>query len=529
MAKKNTVECTLTNDSAYITNASDANYEALREFWSFYPPGYRNAQSFKLWLDAYVREKAKAARQDREPDFSKLPGWDGRIRMFKRGKVTSGLFRATRAEIEETLGIKFVVTEDLPTDSYGKQGFRTDDPKYEYQNQCVDAMLKCFALGGGVVLSATATGKTRMAAQFFSNLSCSVLFVVDKKGLMYQSQAELSKWLGESVGVVGDSKFILGRVTVATVQTLKLHYDDPVFVTWFKSIKCVLIDELHTMMARKNFRLLEDIDPIARYGLTATLQMGKKEVRMKTWQYAGPVIFEFPYDEGRAAGVLSDGKVLQLRFENLDADDAYLGTDTMMEAEVYTNEYKLWMCRQVVKAMIKAGRYVVVIANRLTHVKAISGALHDVDHRIIRGSVSMKRRTRAKELFEEGAIRLLITSSVFEKGENVRRVDGMVDMAELPNKNNAVQKFGRGVRLHEEKDGLLYVDFATNDGALRKSALRRRNAFRKLDVEVKVQTVTDLRQAKIAFNKWLSEASRPVTTTKVTGTLPRGGKVGRNG
>jgi type III restriction/modification enzyme restriction subunit/helicase-like protein/intein-like protein with splicing domain len=356
------------------------------------------------------------------------------------------------------------------------------------------------------------SGKTKCAADFYKSVpDYSCLFVVDQIDLLYQSQKEIESWLKEPVGVVGDLKYKVQRVTVATIQTLHRHMEDEKFEKWFRGVKIVVVDELHEQMAKRNFSLLEKIKPIARYGLTATLQLSQKPVRMKAYSFAGPVIYRFPISKGQALGVLSKGEVVQLLFPAIDdpnEDQVDWNADERLEYEVLTNNLKLYACYQIVKALVDAGRYVIVLADRVAHVQAISEQLEDIPHRVAYGEIKAKKRLKARKKFERGDIRLIVASRVFKKGLNMKRVDVIIDMAEKANKNDAMQKFGRGVRLHPDKHGLLYIDFGTQFGKFGTAAKSRARVLKAAGIPLVKIKVNGPVQAKKAVLRVLKRQKK---------------------
>jgi superfamily II DNA or RNA helicase len=306
--------------------------------------------------------------------------------------------------------------------------------------------------------------------------------VVDQVDLLYQSQEEISRWLGEPVGVVGDQKYETHRVTVATVQTLKKHIRDPKFLKWYKAVEIVIVDELHVQMSRKNFSILELVSPMARFGLTATLQMTKENVRMNVWAFSGPIIFRFPIREGQDKGVLSEGKVIQLLFPEAEGNKDY---QIAYHEEVMESEAKHRAAYLIVKELLSRGRYVLVLVSRIDHVKLMDRLLEEFPHRLAYGEVGKDLRKAGLNDFEKGLVRLLIANVVFEKGINVKRLDAILDMAEMQSKNTAVQKFGRGVRLHTDKKNLVYIEFGTQTGRFLRNARSRARAFRADEIPVK--------------------------------------------
>jgi superfamily II DNA or RNA helicase len=482
------ISVTLTNRFAYITDASKESLLALRDYWSYYADGHHFAPAYKL----YVREKARAIKEGREND--PIPGWDGKIRLFQKGRVAAGLFRASRKEAEKELGIRFKTTIERPVIKPFFKGLLPATEQYNFQNEAVAKMCSTLEKGGCIITAATGSGKTATTARFLSKLDYFCLFVVHRINLMYQSQKEIAQWVGKEVGVVGNSEFDPRDITVATVQTLKLHQDDPKFQAWFKQVKIVVVDELHKQMAKKNFSLLDKLKPLARYGLTATLQLSRKPVRMKAWAFAGPVGYSFPIEQATKQGVVSQGKVIQLVFpEDYDWSNE---KDYQQEYdyEVIDNELKLNSVRKQVDLLLSNGRYVLILVERVRHVGVLHKLFKDTKHRLAYGGIKKSRREQSQDKFEDGSVRLMIANGVFKDGINLKRVDTIIDMTEWPSKDDTLQKFGRGVRKHQDKKSLLFIDYSTSSGRFRKAGVSRLRAWKAAGLpvtKVKVRSVTD--------------------------------------
>ena len=293
--KKRTVDVVLTNRTATFPTLADEDiYSGLRKAWSFSVPGFRYVQN---------------ARGD----------WDGRIQLYKYGKCPAGLFRATRKEVEEELGVRFRVFYKRKELEWKKEKFwktTHDESEYRFQNECVEAMVKATRRGGGLILNATGTGKTRIAGQYFSRMKGQGLMVVDQLDLMHQAKRDIEEVLGREVGWVGKSEFEPRRITVGTVQSLHKHRKRADFRTWYRDTQAMIIDEIHVQINRRNFGVVTAVDPVAVFGLTATLQMRRAPVRLRAWSLAGPVLFEYPITKGMDEGVLSKGVVVRVLFQN---------------------------------------------------------------------------------------------------------------------------------------------------------------------------------------------------------------------
>lgn len=501
------IKVLLTNRTATLFPPVDSDtLERLRKFWSFSPKGlwymprYTPTKIVKGQLSEAQKMLAKIEhspfQNKRRAAFyketiaqleKKLASlWDGRISFLRGLQLSAGLFRATWKEAQIDCDVRFVV-EMRRWSMTIEAGLPPAADQYRHQNECADVMTRAIPRGGGIVLSATSSGKTAIAARLFSRVTGNCLFVVDQLDLLRQQQAEMGSWLQtELIGFVGESVFAPRRVTVATIQTLNAHRNSPEFKSWYSRIDVMIVDELHEQMGKRNFNVLEAIGPVAVFGLTATLEMKLKETRIKAFAFAGPVIYRFPISEGVKRKVLTEGSVLQLLFSPVKMR---MGTKPAVELamQVTENQLKLDACLAVTRELLLQDRHVTVLVDRVAHLRDVSSILGGIPHRCAFGAVDVDQRQEAKLLFEQESIRLLVANKVFKKGVSIKRIDAMIDMAEMKSKNDAVQKYGRGLRLHKDKTEFIYVDFGTDgEGRFAKAAASRRRALRQSGIAVQV-------------------------------------------
>jgi superfamily II DNA or RNA helicase len=439
-------------------------------------------------------------KKENEYDHDYIPVWDGKIKLLKRDRVPAGLFWATYKEIEEKEKIKFIIDYTaLGSEKVHRGKWLKSEGLYKFQNSCVREVYHVTRMGkGGLILNATGSGKTRISAMLASRLDCEILFVVDQLVLLKQAQEEISKHLGEKVGYVGESKFKLERVTIATIQTLHLHRSDPKFLEWFKRVDVLIIDEIHEALNRSNFDVINIARPLSVIGLTATLGLSQKHTRLKAYSIAGPVIYEYPVQRGMKEGVLSKGICISLQYENsLDNIEGWDSTEAY-EKKIIFNSERNHLISSLVRNAIKRNKYVIVYVERLLHLEEISERLN-IPHKIVSGtykgkSIKVKDRFKSKDKFESGKVKCLLVNKVFKKGIDIKRVDVIINAAAKSNKNDAVQIFGRGVRLHKDKSGLICIDISDTDlrdktrkkkNWLHLASKRRMSALRKAGIIIK--------------------------------------------
>jgi len=147
---------------------------------------------------------------------------------------------------------------------------------------------------------------------------------------------------------------------------------------------------------------------------------------------------------------------------------------------------------KIVRKARDKDRFTAALVTRVEHLRQLADRIPDVPHRVMAGTfrgqhVDIKDRMMFKEKFEEGKVRVILANVVLKKGVNIKRLDAIVDGAAGSNPNDPIQKFGRGIRLHEEKDGLLYFDISDYDPENRynwymKAAKKRAKALKQAGI-----------------------------------------------
>lgn len=428
-----------------------------------------------------------------------MPWWDGKIKLFKNNELPAGLFWATKRQIEQETDIRFKIEPDLEKSIFlpKDQGLVSED-NWQFQNDCVDAMVKVARYGGGTIVGATGSGKTRIASMFASRLQGNLVFIVDQLMLLEQAKKDFEQELGETIGYVGKSEFSPKRVTIATRQTMFLHRKDREFIRWTQQLDAMIIDEIHEQMNKSNFALIEAIMPKAVYGLTATLQLRKQNIKVKVSSLTGPKIFDYPLIQGQADNVLAKGVAVRILFPNpiSKSDQKYYGWAQLYRESIVENRARNWLVAELVEEAERRGYYTVVLVTRIQHLKEISRKLQKlkIAHRIVAGtydgsSVKIEDRMASKDDFEQGKVKVIVANTVFKKGINIKRLDFIIDAAANRSEDDAIQKFGRGLRQHKDKKGLLFFDIADQDSNkknwFRTSSNDRKKAYLRQGIKVK--------------------------------------------
>src|SRR6266403_5476162 len=157
-------------------------YDRLLSYWSHSIENYQYIMNSRPWYrNCKICRKPKGAHK-KIKDHKYEPSWDGKAKFLKRDRVSAGLFWATYREIEEKEKIKFKIRKGVRVPSLASEKYWVkSEGKYNFQNHCVDRIENAILRGrGGLVLNATGSGKTRIAAMAGSRFDCDFLFIVDQ-------------------------------------------------------------------------------------------------------------------------------------------------------------------------------------------------------------------------------------------------------------------------------------------------------------------------------------------------------------
>ena len=103
------------------------------------------------------------------------------------------------------------------------------------------------------------------------------------------------------------------------------------------------------------------------------------------------------------------------------------------------------------------------------------------------GKVKGKDRLEAVKDFEQDEFRLLLANVVFTKGIDIKRLDTIVDAAAKRSPDDALQKYGRGVRKHKDKYNLRHYDIRDVGNRFEDCADERKQAFERAGIRVVIR------------------------------------------
>lgn len=318
------------------------------------------------------------------------------------------------------------------------------------------------------------------------------LVLANRKSLVDQNYDEIRMWGIKDVGrFYGDHKEVR-NITCATVQSAHLLKNH------FPNIKCLFVDEIHEMMSKKPRAVYNACkNASVRIGMSATpFKFGEKDKVQKyeVKGYIGPVFLASNTETGRLST-----KDLQARKILASAECTFYPVhEPKLPYHIYLdavtdgiahNMILHEMTRRLVNSL--DGR-ILIIVERISH--------GDLLNDMIPGSIWVRgqdtldtRKQVIKRLKEDtGKVVAIATSGIFNTGINVF-VHSLINCAGGQAEHQIVQRFGRGLRVAEDKEHLRFYDWIfTNNDYLEKHSWKRVEILQKEGHNVTIKEEFDL-------------------------------------
>lgn len=451
-------------------------------------------------------------------------GWDGRSTFFAHGKATfpAGFTHLVHAELVR-FGYKVqFVRKPLPEPKGPKNPivdeFGNDDPRYDYQMNTVDALLKH---GRGIAQIATGGGKSKIAALAIARIRRMTLFVTTRSILMYQMKDGLEA-NGFGVGVIGDGEFTPRTgVNVAMVQTLVARLETPsvdeevrklvrskaakeqaldraelvkaakeivdrkeklrkTTIDFLSQVEFVIGEEAHEAGGSSYYEILKHCkNANYRLALTATPFMrDTAEDNMRLMAAFGPILMQVSEKMLIERGILA-----KPFFKIVDCAPAPKLFRTTPYQRAYTlgiteNKFRNASILSYARRGVQHGLSVLVLIQRKDHGLYLVKAFEKlgIKARFLQGETNDALRRKTLKDLAAGIIDVVIGTTILDVGVDVPAI-GMVILGGGGKAEVALrQRIGRGLRAKKSGPNVAFVvDFTDNGNiTLQQHAAQRR-------------------------------------------------------
>jgi len=402
--------------------------------------------------------------------------WDGKITLFKQGKLPIGftprlLDFITKNNYSYT--IDFLIERKINEDKL-LEFLDTVPFPWEPHDFQIEAFFDAIKKRNICIISKTGTGKSAIIhfINFFMNyLNKKTLLIVSELGLIKQMESDLI-----SYGYDGDNlKCISGGVE-------KSFGEYPLIISTWQSIHrlseeeldkfdCVIVDEVHK--AKVNSKIIAEIlsklkKAEYRIGTTGTLPQNKNIDYYSAVGYIGEPVFYRTYEELKEAKILADMMVYSVILR-------YPHSERVMAADEFSRNY-----HDEIDYLMKSDRRNEYLVNTIKencgtqntlvlfqYIEKHGKVLLDLfkqrfpDKKIlyIDGGVDIDIREQSRFVAEkEDNLIILASYGTFSTGINIKNIHHIFLAHSTKSFIRVIQTIGRGLRMHEKKDRLTVWD-----------------------------------------------------------------------
>jgi superfamily II DNA or RNA helicase len=324
----------------------------------------------------------------------------------------------------------------------------------------------------GIIRHTTATGKTYLAASWVQAVPVNHLILVHIREVFKQFQERLEDTLGEEFDAIGSGveDYKNRRVCLGMIESIEprmarkefdiMHYDS------------ILVDESHhTGWGSRYVNVLAHADnAYFRFGLTGTpkREAGDSIVHMGL---IGPIIHEYRYVDAVADKYITPVTVYSIH------NCKYTGIIPAIEPYhifykdmIVNNPERNKLIGDIAIVLLESNISTLILAKEIIHQENLleiirQGLIHkgvplaDVSRKVDIVHGKDPERYQKKKDFENGIIKCLITTTLYDEGIDIHRIGAAILAAGERSERALLQRIGRGQRLDEGKKVLLVFDF----------------------------------------------------------------------
>jgi superfamily II DNA or RNA helicase len=436
--------------------------------------------------------------------------WDGVVRLYFQHKGQSfytGLLSLVRDVLAKNkIQFELLDRRERPTQNFTELTF-TPPPGYEsrdYQTFTIERALK---FTRGILSMATGAGKTLVVTRLIGEIKTyPFIFYVLTKDLMEQAHGVMSACLNQPIGMIGDGKCDIQKITVCTIQTAvialnqgnaKFKINDYAFDDedeWdekgienaekaakikqlITQAKGICVDECHHVSS-KSVRdvLTASVNAFWRYGGSATPYRDDGASILIQAMLGAKIV------DVNASYLIKRGDLVKpyIFMEPVDSKVNFHSYQKIYENCIVKNEPFNNHVAKTVNHLISRGLSVLVLVQQYKHGEYLKKLIPNSE--FITGKISSEKRTKHLQDLREGKITLIGTSLV-DEGVDIKELDVVVMAGGGKSCTRISQRVGRCLRKDKksakQKNKAIVIIYEHNAKYLEKHAKRVRFLLKK--------------------------------------------------
>lgn len=455
----------------------------------------------------YMTKKKGQRHPEKKTRIVSYLSWDEREGL---AEIPTGLLpRVVKAFQEKNLQIEVTDRRLKPTGqghiSFVGDLFKGDgDNRYSFQEMAVQDALRH---GRGLLNFPTGSGKTVIMAKIINQLKLKTLIIVPNLQLLSQTHGKFVEYFGEeNVDKWGGGQKAEDRgkpIVVATQQTLfsMLKNTQVLFRSLVKQFDILLLDECHHVALGSPFKrdkegkwvpninnanswyeVAQNVPAYYRFGMSATLDTPDSPNNQFVLEaVTGRVVSQITVTELVKAGVLCPVDVTMVElslptyrvWKNIykpikNEYNEIVGRacveDGALENNIVDNVERNQIIANIAQHFNEKGNRVLVLVDLVETQGKQLKALLPSDTVFLTGKSSNKEREVGLKLVAEE--NKILLGTIFKEGFDMPAIDVLIMAGGGKSTKMVIQKIGRVMRVHQDKDKAMVFDFMDRDGSM---------------------------------------------------------------
>lgn len=394
----------------------------------------------------------------------KYGNWDGKHYLLsKQLKFPTGLLFRVQNVLNKC-NTNYIL-EDNVKYLHALESLQWNGPAlFPYQEKVVDhALFK----KRGMIKACTGSGKTLMIAKLVANYNVPTMIYVVSLDLLSQMKETIESTLGIDVGVIGDGHCEIKKITICSVWTaglvfgeLKQVADEDIkvdkwapdqfqkacIVSAIKEAKLCILDEAHFAAANSIRMILKNsLSSVYKYGFTAT-----------PWRNDGDdILLEAAFGEQicniTASELIREGYLVvpKIIFRDVPMYPKKLkkSWDIVKSTYIVKNRYRNDLLVQNAIKLLDMGRKPLLLFREIKHGQILADSFPaDIRMKLVSGKLKKNVRDEIRQDFKDGKIDLIIASTVYDQGIDLKELDALILCGGGKSTSRALQRIGRVIR-----------------------------------------------------------------------------------
>lgn len=335
----------------------------------------------------------------------------------------------------------------------------------------------------GIIHMATGAGKTVLAAMMAAHFGKQTIIYVVGKGLLHQTHAFFEKAFDQKIGMIGDGICEIEDINIVSVWTIgqalglekkkvlldsysgeknvdKEKYKN--ILDLMRTTKVHVFDECHLCSAFTFQEISKKINPEYVYGMSAT-PFSDEGSDLLIEGIFGSTIINISASHLIKNGYLAKPiiKFIKVPKQKFSRKDTY---QTVYKQYITENDERNKLVVMGANKLVEQGYRPLVLFTKLKHGKLLFDEIKKtIPSMMLSGKDSAKIRNEAKDKLENGDIKCIVASTIFDIGVDLPALSGLVIAGGGKSSVRACQRIGRVIRKYKkgnyEKKYAAVIDF----------------------------------------------------------------------